>query len=50
MIISKIAKLEYVLKKYAKEENNISLKEINKKNILKIVIEMGPISRIGISK
>jgi len=39
-----------VLKKYVKEENNISLKEINKKNILKIVIEMGPISRIGISK
>ncbi len=39
-----------MLKKYAKEENNISLKEINKKNILKIVIEMGPISRIGISK
>jgi len=33
-----------------KEKNNISLKEINKKNILKIVIEMGPISRIDISR
>jgi N-acetylglucosamine repressor len=32
------------------EKNNISLKEINKKNILKIVIDMGPISRIGISR
>lgn len=29
---------------------NISLREINKKNILKIVIEKGPISRINISK
>ena len=35
---------------YRKEKNNISLKEINRKNILKIVIEMGPISRIDISK
>ena len=35
---------------YRKEKNNISLKEINKKNILKIVIEMGPISRIDISR
>ena len=35
---------------YREEKNNISLKEINKKNILKIVIEMGPISRIKISK
>jgi glucokinase-like ROK family protein len=35
---------------YRNEENNISLKEINKKNILKIVIDMGPISRIGISR
>src|SRR4030066_174647 len=32
------------------EKNNISLKEINKKNILKIVIDMGPISRIDISR
>ncbi|MCJ7727783.1 MAG: ROK family transcriptional regulator [Actinobacteria bacterium] len=35
---------------YRKEKNNISLKEINKKNILKIVIEMSPISRIDISR
>ena len=35
---------------YRKEKNNISLKEINKKNILKIVMEMGPISRIDISR
>jgi len=35
---------------YRKEKNNISLKEINKKNILKIVIEMSPVSRIDISK
>ena len=35
---------------YRDEKNNISLKEINKKNILKIVIDMGPISRIGISR
>ena len=33
-----------------REKNNISLKEINKKNILKIVIEEGPISRIDISR
>ena len=33
-----------------REKNNISLKEINKKNILKIVIEMGLISRIKISR
>ena len=32
-----------------REKNNISLKEINKKNILKIVIDEGPISRIDIS-
>src|SRR4030065_1085321 len=32
------------------EKNNISLKEINKKNILKIVIDVGQISRIDISK
>ncbi len=35
---------------YRKEKNNISLKEINKKNILKIVIDVGQISRIDISK
>ena len=35
---------------YRKEKSNISLKEINKKNILKIVMEMGPISRIDISR
>ncbi|MDD3819674.1 MAG: ROK family transcriptional regulator, partial [Actinomycetota bacterium] len=35
---------------YRDKENNISLREINKKNILKIVIDMGPISRIGISR
>ena len=35
---------------YRKEKNNISLKEINKKNILRIVLEIGPISRIDISK
>ncbi|MCJ7666537.1 MAG: ROK family transcriptional regulator, partial [Actinobacteria bacterium] len=35
---------------YRKEKNNISLKEINKKNILKIVIDRGFISRIGISR
>ena len=35
---------------YRKESKNISLKEINKKNILKIVIEMSPVSRIDISK
>ena len=35
---------------YRKEKNNISLKEINKKNILRIVIEIGPISRIDISR
>ncbi|MBA7567596.1 N-acetylglucosamine repressor [subsurface metagenome] len=35
---------------YRKEKNNISLKEINKKNILKIVMEMGHISRIDISR
>jgi N-acetylglucosamine repressor len=33
-----------------KEKNNISLKEINKKNILRIVLEIGPISRIEISR
>jgi Mn-dependent DtxR family transcriptional regulator len=32
------------------EKNLISLKEINKKNILKIVIEKETISRIDISK
>ncbi len=35
---------------YGEEKNNISLKEINKKNILKIVIDTGPISRIDISR
>jgi len=35
---------------YGKEKNNISLKEINKKNILKIVIDVGQISRIDISR
>ncbi|OPL17415.1 MAG: hypothetical protein AVO38_00020 [delta proteobacterium ML8_D] len=35
---------------YQKEKNNISLKEINKKNILKIVIDVGQISRIDISR
>ncbi len=35
---------------YRKEKNNISLKEINKKNILKIVIDVGQISRIDISR
>ena len=35
---------------YRKEKSNISLKEINKKNILKIVMEMEPISRIDISR
>jgi predicted NBD/HSP70 family sugar kinase len=35
---------------YRKENNNISLKEINKKNILKIILDVGPISRIDISK
>lgn len=35
---------------YRKEKNNISLKEINKKNILRLVLEIGPISRIDISK
>ena len=35
---------------YRKEKNNISLKEINKKNILKIVIDAGQISRVDISK
>lgn len=35
---------------YRREKNNISLKEINKKNILKIVMDMGPISRIDISR
>jgi len=35
---------------YGKEKNNISLKEINKKNILKIMIDIGPISRIDISR
>ncbi len=35
---------------YQKEKNNISLKEINKKNILKIVIDAGQISRIDISR
>ena len=35
---------------YRKEKNNISLREINKKNILKIVIDIGPISRINISR
>src|SRR4030065_1341089 len=32
------------------EKNNISLKEINKKNIIKIVIEVGQNSRIDISR
>jgi len=32
------------------KKNLISLKEINKKNILKLVIEKGPISRVGISR
>ncbi|PIU29344.1 MAG: hypothetical protein COT09_01340 [Candidatus Hydromicrobium americanum] len=35
---------------YRKEKSNISLREINKKNILKIVMEMEPISRIDISR
>jgi predicted NBD/HSP70 family sugar kinase len=35
---------------YRKEKSNISLKEINKKNILKIIIDLGPISRIDISR
>ena len=35
---------------YVEEKSNISLKEINKKNILKMIIEIGPISRIDISK
>lgn len=35
---------------HRKEKNNISLKEINKKNILKIVIDVGQISRIDISR
>ena len=35
---------------YREEKSNISLKEINKKNILKMIIEMGPTSRIDISK
>src|SRR4030066_2494258 len=35
---------------YRKEKNSISLKEINRKNILKIVIDIGPISRIDISR
>jgi glucokinase-like ROK family protein len=35
---------------YTKEKSNISLKEINKKNILRLVLEIGPISRIDISK
>lgn len=35
---------------YRKEKNNISLKEINKKNILRLVLEIGPISRIDISR
>ena len=35
---------------YRKEKNNISLKEINRKNILRIVLEIGPISRIDISR
>jgi predicted NBD/HSP70 family sugar kinase len=35
---------------YGKENENISLKEINKKNILRIVLEIGSISRIDISK
>ncbi len=35
---------------YGEEKNNISLKEINKKNILKMIIDMGPISRIDISR
>jgi predicted NBD/HSP70 family sugar kinase len=33
-----------------KKSRNISIKEINKKNILKIVMDTGPISRIDISK
>ncbi len=33
-----------------REKNNISLREINKKNILKIIIDIGPISRIDISR
>jgi len=33
-----------------RENRNISIKEINKKNILKLVIDMGPISRIDISR
>lgn len=32
------------------KKNNISLREINKKNIFKIIFKSGPISRIGISK
>lgn len=32
------------------KEKTISLKEINKKNILKVIINRGPISRVGISK
>jgi glucokinase-like ROK family protein len=35
---------------YRNEKNNISLKEINKKNILKIIIDVGSISRIDISR
>jgi glucokinase-like ROK family protein len=35
---------------YRREKNNISLKEINKKNVLKIVKDIGPISRIDISR
>jgi glucokinase-like ROK family protein len=35
---------------YGREKNNISLKEINKKNILKIIIDVGSISRIDISR
>ncbi len=35
---------------YGREKSNISLKEINKKNILKIIIDVGPISRIDISR
>lgn len=31
-------------------DNNISIKELNKKQILKIILERGPISRIDISK
>ena len=32
------------------ENNNISLRDINRKNIFKIIFKKGPISRIGISR